>query len=491
MIYYVNYLSYKIFINIIDFLNYFKYFIYFNSFLFIFFINLLNYKISSSINNKLINLLYYLVKLNGCVLIKFLQWITTNLDLLDIDNYIQKLFLNFYENCNIHSLNYTKKIFKKELNFDFDEIIELDHTFNIKSASIAQVYKGKFKNKNKNMEFYSNQDIAIKVVHPEVKYQIFFPIFFIKLYKFLVTYIWFLKKYNTIFNFESFFNNLKKQLNMINEFNNMTFYYNYYKNNEYIIIPEPILCSNNILIMEFIDGKLINDIEISDFKKQKIIGLLALFVKENYMFLDYYHSDLHDYNWKIKEYKDFYQLIIYDFGYICKNYIQNISKSLIYNLDTNNIDKLAINIYNNIDNTNFNLENFIIEFKKYLKSSIPYSDDHLKKIYSFCYNNNIQLKNNLLELFISMILLRKNYNNFIFKKISDKYDVNFMLKINYFYIQLCDNFNIFENVKNYLETFYIESDILKNKFVYNDKNFNNLIIQNSEKNNVENICINI
>ena len=50
-----------------------------------------------------------------------------------------------------------------------------------------------------------NNEIAIKVVHPELKYQIIFPTIFIKFYKFLVNNIFFLKKYNIIFNFDTFF----------------------------------------------------------------------------------------------------------------------------------------------------------------------------------------------------------------------------------------------------------------------------------------------
>lgn len=127
-------------------------------------------------NKKFIDLLYYSVNKNGCIIIKLIQWLHTNIDILDINNkyYIIELFNNFYENCNIHSLNYTKKMFKKEFNKNFDEIFKLDKNYKIRSASIAQIYKAKLKN-NEIVEY--NTDIVIKVVHPEIKFQMFFSYF--------------------------------------------------------------------------------------------------------------------------------------------------------------------------------------------------------------------------------------------------------------------------------------------------------------------------
>ena len=184
--------------------------------------------------------MYFSIKLNGCVLIKFVQWINNNSEMLNIKNNYIKLFNNFYENNTIHSLNYTKKMFKNDFNYDFDEMIELDEKYKVKSGSIAQVYKGKFKKNNTfNNDFY-NSNIAIKVIHPELKYQMFFTTNFIYFYKYIVNNIRFLNKYDTIFNFESFFENLKLQMNMTNEYKNMNYFYDYYYNNEYIVIPYPL-----------------------------------------------------------------------------------------------------------------------------------------------------------------------------------------------------------------------------------------------------------
>ena len=50
---------------------------------------------------------------------------------------------NFYENCDVHAINYTKQLFYNEYGMDFDSVFVLDDNFKVKSGSIAQVYKAK------------------------------------------------------------------------------------------------------------------------------------------------------------------------------------------------------------------------------------------------------------------------------------------------------------------------------------------------------------
>ena len=235
---------------------YTKYLLYFSYFLLILSSNYITYKISNNYSLFLINRLYHSINLNGCVLIKLVQWIFSNYEYLEIENNIViKLFKSFYENCNVHSLEYTKKIFEKELKYNFDDILEIDNSYKVKSGSIAQIYKCYFKiNSFINYNNYFSSDaVALKVVHPEIEYQFIYPYFFYKIYYFLVTNISILKRYNILFDLHSFFSDLKKQIVMTNEYKNMSYFYNSYIDNEYIVIPKPILSTHNILIMEFIN----------------------------------------------------------------------------------------------------------------------------------------------------------------------------------------------------------------------------------------------
>ena len=458
---------------------YLKYYFYFNLFLSTFCINVLYYYLFFTTNKNLIDFLYYVINRNGCIVIKLIQWIHTNIDTLKIDNqnYIIELLNNFYEKCNIHSIKYTKKMFKKEFNKNFDDIFELDENYQVKSASIAQIYKAKLK--NNEITEYCN-DIVIKVVHPEIKFQMFFPILFIKFYLFCVEKIYFLKKYQTIFNFQSFLENLIKQLDMINEYENMKYFYNHYKNNNCIIIPEPILASKNFLLMEYVEGETLEKIDTNDLVKQEIIILVSLFLKDNYFFADKFHCDLHDSNWKIKIVDNEPKLIIYDFGYILDNSkeFQACASQVVYCLDTNNCEKLGELLYGYIVNRDCNLDEFKINFLKYYSTSYPYTDENIINVYKFCYEFNYKLRPCMLEFFISLLLLKKHFKKYIFVNNCKVYNEllygNYLIKCNQLYIYTCNKYSIFSDLKKFIHEKYIESPNSKNLYYYKDDNLNNI-----------------
>ena len=450
-----------------------KYFFYFNLFLNSLLFNLIYYKVTNKINEKLIKWLYYTINLNGCILIKIVQWINTNTELLNIDNinnkYIYNLFSSFYEDCDIHDLEYTKQMFEKEFKQKFNDVITLDNNFLIKSGSIAQVYKG----------IYKNRTIALKVVHPDIKYQMIFPIIYLKLYKYLVTNIYFLNKYNTIFIFDNFIDNLKNQTIMNNEYKNMKYFYNTYKNNEYILIPEPIISTKNFLIMEFLDGIKFENMDINVVEKIKVISLLNLFIKDNYYFLDYYHSDLHQSNWKVVKYHDFYKIIIYDFGYISYNKFKESFKKLSYYNDTLNIPALLELIYEHCKNSKYTKNEFVLEFQKYIQNlnihhKEPFCDEIIINLYNFLYTQNIHLNEHMFELVISMILFKKYILKYIMLQKIDTTNTNHIVTSYIYSINLCEKYNIFHRLLDYYEKTYINNPEIKNNYNFTNTYFNDL-----------------
>ena len=106
-------------------------------------------------NEKILNIFLKTINKCGSIPIKMVQWIIPYMQLINVDKEILDILKNTYENCDIHSLEYTKELYKKDFYEDFDdnyEIIEI-----IGSGSIAQVYK--IKDKNNNL-------YALKVKHP-------------------------------------------------------------------------------------------------------------------------------------------------------------------------------------------------------------------------------------------------------------------------------------------------------------------------------------
>jgi hypothetical protein len=490
-----------------------KYFIYFNIFLNVLFINYLYYIVWGVTNDNLILLLNYSINLNGCIIIKLIQWLNNHILFIKNDanknSAIIKLFSKYYENCSIHNLKHTKNLFFKEFGYSFDDVFILDKNCSIKSGSIAQVYKAYFKNNTINNDYEIKNPIAIKVVHPEIEYQMLFPIYFINSYKFFVSNFTFLKKYDTIINYESFFSNLRNQISMINEYKNNEYFYNKYINNDLIVIPKPLLKSKNFLIMEYIEGEFLEKMDISIYKKKILISILSIFIKDTYMFGKYIHCDLHEANWKVLKEKNnqdynpgdsdntydpyIYKIIIYDFGYIIENNLNEHIKNLVYYLDLNNTYEIGKILFEHIENlkmTNSNSlefleykENLIGKFVRFNERCYPYTDSNIFACYNFCHSYGYKLKNNLLDLFVSTMLLNKYFKKYIFFNHNNDDDTicfddekyyKSVYDINLFYINICEKYDIFHNVKEFLNKKYINNTFFIKKINYNNNYFDSL-----------------
>ena len=71
------------------------------------------------------------------------------------------------------------------------------------------------------------------------------------------------------------------------------------------------------------------------------------------------------------------------------------------------------NINNDISNNNYE-KDFIARFKRHNVMSYPYSDSIISTTIHFCYINGYKLNNNLLDYFVSVILLNKHFNKYLF-----------------------------------------------------------------------------
>jgi len=495
-----------------------KYFTYFNIFLNAIFLNYIYYIFMGVTSDKLILLLNYSINLNGCIIIKLVQWLNNHITLIKNDenknSAITKLFSNYYENCSVHNLKYSKNLFFEEFGYLFDDMFIIDETYPIKSGSVAQVYKAYFKNNAKNTinndfninDFNINDPIAIKVVHPEIEYQMLFPIYFINIYKFFVTNFTFFKKYDTIINYDSFFFNLRNQINMTNEYKNNEYFYNKYINNDIIVIPRPLIQSKNFLIMEYIEGEFLEKTNVSSYKKQILMSFLSIFIKDTYMFGKYIHCDLHDANWKVLKVREdetcnsnatnddsfTYKIIIYDFGYIIENKLNEDIKNFIYYLDINNTYEVGKIIFDHVENLKIEdvnsleflhyKEDFISKFKHFTECCYPYTDSNILACYNFCHNYEYKLKNNLLDIFVSTMLLNKYFKKYLFSDSNNDKNIIFNEKtyyssvynINLLYVSICEKYDIFHNVKDFLNAKYINNTFFIEKINYSNSYFNSL-----------------
>lgn len=134
-----------------------------------------------------------------------------------------------------------------------------------------------------------------------------------------MTYIPFIRnRINSNFPFDihEFINQFDKQSDFISESNHLLYFNEFYKDNQYIIIPRLIQASPTIMIMSYEEGESFDNLTLSDYHKYKLVTLFALFIRNNQHILNYNHGDLHKGNWKIKLCENNnHKIIIYDYGF--------------------------------------------------------------------------------------------------------------------------------------------------------------------------------
>ena len=84
-----------------------------------------------------------IVNNGGFMLIKSVQWLLPSYNILYPDTLLYKQFKSFYDDCYIHDIKLTQRLFWQECNqsiYDNFEIIDI-----LGSGSIGQVYKAKLK----------------------------------------------------------------------------------------------------------------------------------------------------------------------------------------------------------------------------------------------------------------------------------------------------------------------------------------------------------
>jgi len=357
-------------------------------------------KKKENIINKDYELLKKYINDCGCICIKCCQWVIPLLEKEKLNPVLLNKLSDAYENNYIHDIKYTEYIYEKHFYkklYENYKIIEV-----LGSGSIALVYKLQDLNTG---DYY-----VMKVKHPNIEKQIY-------LFKNILKIIYKIKYFNKFFynyfpfNLIDFVEDFNKQTDLINECNNLLTFYNYYKNNEYIIIPKLIKSSEDLIIMEYIEGTCIDSMEIREYEKGKIIYLLYLFVRNNMIILNNNHGDLHKCNWKVSndKIKNIHKIIIYDFGYCFKNNKEEYENvlsvcNLLQTYDKNNLDKikqydLFLKFLFNLDNIKINLD---------FDRNIVKPDILLKHILDISNSNNIIINRyKILNILLLMCLIDK------------------------------------------------------------------------------------
>ena len=160
----------------------------------------------------------------------------------------------------------------------------------IASASIAQVHKGKLKN---------GKEVAIKIKRPNVDEIIFTDIMLLfEIAHLIEAHIPELRMFKPVKLVQEFSDTIRKELDFFREKQNMINFREFFKNDDFIYIPEVYeeFCSENYITMEYIYGIKINrfdELRKAGIDLKKLTDKWSEKVVKQVLVFGYFHADPH------------------------------------------------------------------------------------------------------------------------------------------------------------------------------------------------------
>jgi len=361
----------------------------------------------------------------GTVPIKLCQWIINyNYHLTKKRSFLLTLFYKkVMNNCHNHNIEYTYNIFKKYN-------IKVSDLKLINSGSVGQIYKG----------IWNNKIVAIKVLHPDINYTTDYWFFVMRIIFFGLKLTNNLKKIKL--DWESIKIYFISQFDFRMEGKNLEIFYEYYKNNNYVVVPKPYYYEKDLLIMDYIESFNLDIIEdnFSDYTLYKIYNFMILILSDMFNNSPYLHGDFHNGNYGIIINNNSFKIVLYDFGLIIPN---SVDISLLFCTPLFNEPQLFTNSLMNI---------FNIDKKFYSKLNNLVIKDIEKKYVNFNEILQIVIENDgdikisletifLISTFLNMEKLKKDTRNIIDK------------------ISLLEEFECFEKYYKNLVSYCFDDDL--------------------------------
>jgi predicted unusual protein kinase regulating ubiquinone biosynthesis (AarF/ABC1/UbiB family) len=337
----------------------------------------------------------------GGVWQKFAQVLSGHEGIIGIElaNELQSMMFD----CPSHCDKYSARIIKDA----FGDNYETSHMKMIGSGTISQVHKAKING--------TNDYVAIKVMHPNIKKEIKEAC---DTYDSIKDSFMFPTHLKTITRM--FFDGLKEQLDMEREFKNGKAFAEIYNGN-FVIVPKMIDFSKKCLVMSYEESELACSFKATESNKHMLLKLCnaITIIQMNMIYTNWLHLDLHMGNYGVRNYKnlDNMQIVIYDFGH-CRN-IHNFSSDrkfkLLRGFVTRNYKVWAAGIapkyYDEIIKLCYNKKNSYEENTKhtliYLLTNENFIDGDTMDICTQC--TKVIPSNNMIKTILSMKDMKK-YN---------------------------------------------------------------------------------
>uniref|UniRef100_A0A7S1IFC1 Protein kinase domain-containing protein n=1 Tax=Eutreptiella gymnastica TaxID=73025 RepID=A0A7S1IFC1_9EUGL len=188
-----------------------------------------------------------MLEMTGPAFVKFGQWCAVRSDIFPRE--FCEILSELHSNVSTHSLAHTRQLIKDQFGKDVEELFTEFNPVPIGSGSIAQVYFGTLKE--------TNEEVAIKVMHPKVKEKIAVDFFCLQMFAKIVDHTAPWMDYPGIA--AQFAQNLSLQVDLRVEAENLRYFNKNFETSKYIIFPKPIMESEQVLVETKINGQPLNE----------------------------------------------------------------------------------------------------------------------------------------------------------------------------------------------------------------------------------------
>jgi ubiquinone biosynthesis protein len=237
----------------------------------------------------------------GPTFIKLAQILSLRPDLIPIE--LAKEFEKLQDNVTPVPFEEIKVVIEEELEKKVDEYFKGKFTL-LASASIGQVYKAKLK---------SGEIVAVKVLKPEIEEKIYADINILLRLAKIIREKLLIYGIDSVKVVEEFAKSIKKELDFNIEALNLKRFSANFKNNPNIKVPKLYFASKKLLIMEYIDGIKISDIEElkkNGYDPKEIARKGFNLICEQIFIYRFFHADPHPGNLMVYNGK----IVFLDFG---------------------------------------------------------------------------------------------------------------------------------------------------------------------------------
>ena len=230
-------------------------------------------------------------QLAGPTFVKFGQWMSTRRDVFS-EKFCDTLSV-LHSSVWTHSWEYTELALVAMLGEEWEnQIVSISHS-PIGSGGVAQVHKGYFYSATEKRAIA----VAIKVLHPEIRYDIYTDLNVLGRLAWIVELIPLLKWISPLDSVKEFRSVLLDQIDLTLEARNLDTFNRNFRNVKNVSFPRPIwpLVTEEVLIETFHDGPSVADyLKHEDTELRKKIAVIGVNSLLKMLFTDnFVHVDLH------------------------------------------------------------------------------------------------------------------------------------------------------------------------------------------------------